>query len=262
MIEISSLVFVVAFELVFLSTAVSIGLITTALVQKRKDRAAARKLTAKIKEEAQSRLAETERFLTRQLGFSAEDAEKIAKRISYNERFFYQTAITVYLRRDHNTLANLSINFEEAVAPYRALEPQLSGESGAGQAQTEEETVSTKELQRLTEENSRLKDELSVTMDTMGRMLSEYSSMFDGNTEGSEAPIEHAGEATQEAPTQATVPEAQEAFLAENGAAELERESLIDADEEILLDDVMESDSELSETVAPSAEPENSVAEE
>ena len=37
-------------------------------------------------------------------------------------------------------------------------------------------------MQRLKEENERLSDELRVTMDTMGRMLNEYSSMFAGGS--------------------------------------------------------------------------------
>ena len=54
---------------------------------------------------------------------------------------------------------------------------------------TEAVSVEASELERLRKENARLSDELQITMETMSRMLNEYSSMFVGGEPDDAAPI-------------------------------------------------------------------------
>jgi hypothetical protein len=70
-----------------------------------------------------------------------------------------------------------------ALAPYYELE---GGGIVVAQEQADEDTS---ELENLRAENQRLSDELSVTMETMSRMLNEYSTMFTGGSLGQPAPI-------------------------------------------------------------------------
>ena len=77
-----------------------------------------------------------------------------------------------YRRRDSASAAQFQLDVEAALAPYL----DLSGAGGA--AAVPEATVDLSEMEALRERNVRLSEELSVTMDTMSRMLSEYSTMF------------------------------------------------------------------------------------
>jgi DNA-binding ferritin-like protein len=63
------------------------------------------------------------------------------------------------------------------VAPYRTLEPPLETASAASASGDINESA---EMLRLQEENKRLSEEVRITMETMGRMLNEYSAMFAG----------------------------------------------------------------------------------
>jgi hypothetical protein len=113
--------------------------------------------------------------MVHKFGFEEEDAEKITAKISHQEKSFYQAVINMYLRRDANELDSFNITFEGTVDAYRTLEPpgkaKSSGESAEG----------VKELRLLKDENKRLSEDIGATMQTMGRMLTEYSEMFAKN---------------------------------------------------------------------------------
>jgi hypothetical protein len=89
----------------------------------------------------------------------------------------YQNIINGFLKDDQVTLQQLDVDVENLVLTYQALNvPTASGKPTA----VAPSSGNDEEILRLKEENERLADELKVTMDTMGRMLNEYSSMFAG----------------------------------------------------------------------------------
>ncbi len=158
-------------ELLIATTLVSGLLVVFILMRKMRDRKAAASIIWKVKEDEARRTAETKKIMLHKLGFADDDAEKLAVKINHEERAFYQNVINMYLRRDASALESLNITFESTVDPYRTLE--LPGGGGLTKKISD-----SKEMKVLKEENKRLSEEIAVTMQTMGRMLSEYSSMF------------------------------------------------------------------------------------
>ncbi len=171
MVTISSLWFMIMIELLIATTLVLVLLVAFILVRKMRDRKAAASMIGKVKGDEVRRTAETKKILLNKFGFADDAAEKLAVKIDREERIFYQNIINMYLRRDASALENLNITFETTVDPYRTLQPSGSGPSA-------KPANESKELKRLKEENKRLSEEIAVTMQTMGRMLSEYSGMF------------------------------------------------------------------------------------
>jgi hypothetical protein len=96
----------------------------------------------------------------------------------------------MYLQRDTNALEGLNITFETAVEPYRTLEPPGGGTAGGAVDESQEMT-------KLREENKRLSEEIGVTMQTMGRMLSEYSTMFAEKAKEQESELQQQAEAEE-----------------------------------------------------------------
>lgn len=166
-------------ELLVVTTVVSIVLVTLNFMRKRRDRAAASRLIQKIKEDVARRKEETKKLMQHKFGFEQDVAEEIAIKSGREERKFYQNVINCYLRREAMSFENLNIDFEGAVDPYRTLEPPGLGGESAGDVELVNES---EEIRRLKIENQRLSDEVGVTMQTMSRMLDEYSSMFAGGT--------------------------------------------------------------------------------
>ncbi len=178
-------------ELLIATTLVLVLLIVFTVVRKMRDRKSASQIIHKIKEDEARRTAETKKVMLHKFGFEDAEAEKIAVQIDREERSFYQNVINMYLRRDASALESLDITFEGSVEPYRTLEPPGGG--GASDKPVNE----SEELQRLKEENKRLSEEIGVTMQTMGRMLSEYSTMFAEKAKEQESSLQEEEE-TQE----------------------------------------------------------------
>ncbi len=175
--QIDPLLFLIMTELLLATAAVSIVLAVVWVSRRKRDRKAAATLVERIKEDQERRKQETQNILLNKFRFASEQADELATLIDHEEKRFYQVLINTYLRRDAAGFENMAVEYENAVNPYRVLEPPVQSEGGAGQAGDIDESA---EISRLKEENKRLSEEVRITMETMGRMLNEYSAMFAG----------------------------------------------------------------------------------
>lgn len=219
MITISSLWFWILIEALAATTLIALVLVVLMFIGKSRDRKAAATIIQKIKEDEARRTAETKKILLHKFGFEDGDAEKHAVRTDRAERVLYQSIINMYLQRDANALEGLNITFETAVEPYRTLTPPGGG--GASGGSTDE----SKELKKLKEENKRLSEEIGVTMQTMGRMLSEYSTMFAEKAKQQESELQQQEQASEPEETH------EELVTEESEAAETVAAEVVDSEE-------------------------------
>jgi hypothetical protein len=175
--QIDPLLFLIMTELLVVTAVVAIGLSVFWFVRKRRDKRAATVLVARIKEDRARRKEESKDILSKRFGFTGDQVEELATTIDREEKRFYQILINTYLRRDITVFENMYVEYESAVAPYRTMEPPLETASAASAGGDINESA---EMLRLQEENKRLSEEVRITMETMGRMLNEYSAMFAG----------------------------------------------------------------------------------
>ncbi|HHH38460.1 MAG TPA: hypothetical protein ENK50_02645 [Sedimenticola sp.] len=180
--QLSSLTLMTLGELLLVTSVATLLMLILAVVRKRRDRSAAGDLITRIKADETRRESETRAFLEQNLGIGGEALEPLVKRIGREEKRFYQTLINLYLKRDAGALANLQEAYEEATAPYRSLDIEKGTDGGDIVPATLDPAAGEEaaEVARLREQNEQLSEELRITMDTMGRMLSEYSSMYAG----------------------------------------------------------------------------------
>ena len=175
MIEVSSVLFMGLWELVLLLLAVDVIIIVRFIIRRRREKTSIERLVTIVRRDAERREKETRNLLEKKYSYSDEQLEKAAKKIIREEKRIYQTLANLFTTRDSVAIENLSIAFEEAVEPYRALEvPKLietnDADGGGGDGSTE--------IRRLKELNQALNEELRVTMNTLSRMLHEYSTML------------------------------------------------------------------------------------
>ena len=212
MVTISSLWFMILLEALVVTTLIALVLIVLSVVRKNRDRKAAASIIEKIKEDEARRTAETKKILLHKFGFEDGDAEKLAVRTDRAERVLYQSIINMYLQRDASALEGLNITYETAVEPYRTLEPPGGGSGGPIDVSTE--------MAKLRTENKRLSEEIGVTMQTMGRMLSEYSAMFAEKAKEQESELQQEAGAQQPEETQDELVEDHSEEQVEEGAEE------------------------------------------
>ena len=140
----------------------------------RRDRAAVAQLVKAVRDGRQAREATIQGFLAEHMGLQGTALDQARVGILREELSLLQRFAAIYGRRDAGAAAQFHLALEAAVAPYLALKGNgaaAPADGGAGDAE---------ELEALRRENQRLSEELSVTMETMSRMLNEYSSMFAG----------------------------------------------------------------------------------
>jgi hypothetical protein len=159
-------------ELLIATTAVAAWLSLNKRRVSRQERQAAQALVDRIKEEQPQRREETRKILVHRFGLPEAGVEQIVTHIDREEKRFLQTMLNAFLERDPAALEGLNIAFEAAVGTYRELQLQAKAQ---GQVEGD-----PNEIRRLKEEKNHLAEELRITMETMGRMLNEYASMYTG----------------------------------------------------------------------------------
>ncbi len=181
MIEISPVGVLVLGELLLGLTLVVLGLVVVTVIRGSRDRRAAATLIATVKAEEDARKQALRAILEDRYEYRGDQLEQAVRDINLKEKLLYQAVIGLYLRRDAAALAQLHIDVQALVEAYRALKSPRP-------AAVDDGAENNPELARLEEENQRLAEELRITMDSMARMLSEYSSMFgSGPQTGAEA---------------------------------------------------------------------------
>ncbi len=201
MIQIDAPWSVVLLELTAVMMVICLLLAVRAFLRRRKEWSTANKLVANLKEEQDARRQEIRSLLASKYGYHGDKLDEKAAAISRAEWRFYQTLINIYLKRDAESVVSLHRAFAEATDPYYRLEvlaaPAAEPAKPPPEAQKESSPEVPKpaaavqmnimdgvealddfaEMQHLREENERLSEELQITMGTISRMLSEYSSI-------------------------------------------------------------------------------------
>ena len=175
MIEFSQLTVLIVAEILVALLVVSGLLVFFALMRKGRIRKAARHLAERVQNDKPQRSERLKRLLAEHYGYAGSELEQTLRNLLQSEMQLYQNIINGALKDDQLFVQQVDVDVENLVLAYQGLQARQA--VPAAPAVSDEEAS---EMQRLQEENERLSDELRVTMDTMGRMLNEYSTMFAG----------------------------------------------------------------------------------
>ncbi|MBT2972254.1 MAG: hypothetical protein KME51_20420 [Candidatus Thiodiazotropha sp. (ex Ctena orbiculata)] len=176
MVEVSSLVALIVAE-VFVGLLVLSGLLLFfTLMRKGRIRKAAAHLAERVQSDKANREQRLKVLLQDNYKLADSDLEQTLHNMMQTEMQLYQNVINGFVKDDQVHLQQLDVDVENLVLSYQGLGvPDSVGKSDQGSV-----TEDSEDIAKLKEENERLSEELRVTMDTMGRMLNEYSTMFSG----------------------------------------------------------------------------------
>ena len=152
---------------------------------RRRDGKAIRALVARIRKGKTEREAAIERFLSDGMGLSGEPLARAKTDVLRAQLVLLQRFAAIYQSRDAAAAEQFDADLAAALIAYHQLQ-----NTAAPAAEAPDVTViDATELNDLRAENKRLADELSATMQTMSRMLNEYTSIFSGIAATPAAPI-------------------------------------------------------------------------
>jgi hypothetical protein len=180
---------IVLLALVFLSVAY-----VRQRAAQRRDREALVRLVGRVREQRTEREAVLDRFVADGLGIDGEQAADFRHRLLREESALIQRFIDIYRARESALASRFDGDVFALLDAYHAIQPLSPPDTGdtgdtddtgdMGEAVASDQAD---ELARLREENARLEGELRITMETMSRMLNDYSSMFAADREKSDA---------------------------------------------------------------------------
>lgn len=186
---------------------------------KRRDQKAIKELVAYYRGRKDERLGEISEFLGEKYAMEGDEQGYTARTLYKAEAGLIQSFARTYLNRDAKSALRFHKPVQEGFGEYWKLETgaekgepsatedlaELEAEAAAAAEQAAEEGGDAVELDRLRKENQSLSDELRLTMETMGRMLNEYSSVFSKDADlgdiqviGGEADLDAMPEETQQ----------------------------------------------------------------
>jgi len=152
---------------------------------RRRDAKAVRVLAERVRQGKSERQATLQAFLASHHGLQGEALTAATTALYRAELGVLQQFAGIYRARDAAAAAQFDIRLAGAVAPYH----ELTAEAGTVTGAADGEAPDAAEMDTLRRENKRLSDELKITMETMSRMLNEYSTMFSGAPPGESPPI-------------------------------------------------------------------------
>lgn len=144
--------------------------------QKKRDRKAAKKLVDQVKHQSKTRLEVTSSFLHEKYRFEGNQLEKAVKSIDKAEKKFIQNVINFYIKREASKLESLDASLAELIDTYKSLSPIMPDAETLAAL----ESANPEEMAALRESNEKLTEELAITKETMGNMISEFGNMFGG----------------------------------------------------------------------------------
>lgn len=175
MIQLSTMTVILVGELLLALLIALVVLVLIGARRRRRDRQAALHLAGHIRDNESGRLAETRDLLLKAYRYPEARADQTAHALLRAEKRLYQRMLNLYITRDTAALRQLHVQMDDLTAGFRGLEVPKGG--GAPEAPAVD-PIPDALLEKLRRENESLRQELQVTMETMGRMLSEYASMF------------------------------------------------------------------------------------
>ncbi len=156
---------------------------------RRRDVEAMATLVARVRRSKAERYATLQGFVKEKLDL-AEDAQRpLVAALSRAELVLLQNFLATYRDRDASTAVQFDRAVYAALAPYQQLSGSVEVVEDSPRPAVEIAPTDTAELEALRKENQRLSDELKITMETMSRMLNEYSTMFSGGEPVAVTPI-------------------------------------------------------------------------
>jgi hypothetical protein len=150
-----------------------------------RDLRAVRALAARVRREAPEREQAIGRYLEQSLGLSGAALVEARADLMRAELGLLQRFASVYGQRAAAAAARFDSDLLAALEPYRTVR---TGGTEASAAGGDPDGV---QLDALQEENRRLSKELQMSMETMSRMLKEYSTMFAAGTSDPASPVKN-----------------------------------------------------------------------
>lgn len=129
-------------------------------------------LASRLKSGSVERRQKTELFLQAAYNFEGDELRDATQAIELRETEFLQRVIAVLYRMNEEQMQLLDLSLETMIESYKDLKPRVAEDSTMDPLM--------RQVEDLLEQNERLREDLSVTKNSMSQMVAEFAEMFAG----------------------------------------------------------------------------------
>jgi len=180
MISINAALFILLVEGLFVLLVALAIVIALGHRRRRKKRKAVAQLVAQIKKQSEVRTQETGSFLQDIYQLEDDELKKSVAAIDKSEKHLFQKLIESFLTDNPELISSMDAAIAELIDTYKELKPK---EQIIEKVSEENENLLRDEIEKLHNENDKLKDELGITKETMTNMIAEFGNMFGGGAD-------------------------------------------------------------------------------
>lgn len=177
MIEINAAVLIIIVEILAVLLAGIAIFAVVAFRRRRKKLQAIAQLVDQIKKQSELRTQETGSFLQEIYQLEDVDLKKAVEAIDKSEKEFFQKLVDSYLITSPELITSMDASVAGLIDVYKELKPRAPEVDQSSKGELEQ---LSKVAEKLGQENEKLKEELSITQNTITNMISEFGNMFGG----------------------------------------------------------------------------------
>ena len=176
MLEVNRILFVLVLEGLALFAASTLWLSMLAILRRKRRARAIGQLAEQIRHQSSLRREQTGAYLKAIYQLEDDELHDAVNAIDRQEKLFFQHLIDVIYHEDDEQIAVLDAALAELIDTYKNLRPRELVRVEAGPELLAEN-------EELRQSNEKLRDELTITRETMSSMLAEFGNMFGGGAD-------------------------------------------------------------------------------
>lgn len=160
-----------------------IAMMILLLIRKKKDTNISTRFIGEIKSSSNQRMDSLEKSLASTFRLSGAETKDYAKEIIKNERTIFSNVLKIFNGKDKSTILSLQNDLSNLNQTYQSLANKISLEAGSNDGGTTAASVDDTHLQSeitlLKEENTRLKEDLKKSLESIDYLQVQYTELFD-----------------------------------------------------------------------------------
>ena len=141
------------------------------------EQVAVNELITKFEDTETIKVKKLSQLISENCNVESDVLDALLKEMGDNERVLYQKIVQIFLNRDVELLKEIDENIDNLSEPYC----KLLVHSSSSPLEAEKLDAVENKMNRLSKENEKLSEQLSVAMNTMDEVSAEYTRVYSGN---------------------------------------------------------------------------------
>lgn len=186
MVQVNSLVAVFVTEGLVAAILLIAGFAVIITRRRARERDAAGRFISHVRQAQDGRSKRLEKVISEACDLEPGQLEAVLSEVGSCEKSLYRKVVEIFLNRDAGLLTGIDQNVQALTKPFLSLLSRVADKSRKDPEMAAAVEAARAEIERLKQESLRLSKQLSMAMETMDEISSEYSKIFGSSKQAEE----------------------------------------------------------------------------